>query len=367
MKKVSTAVSKGTKNFPERKLTMCLDLGDRISWYCVLDEAGDVLLERRVSTAPKAMKQVFERMPRSRIALETGMHSPWVSRVLSGLGHEVIVAHARNVRLIGESRRKDDRLDARTLARLARIDPQLLCPVKHRSAKAQADLTVIRARAGLVRARTSLINTARGLTKSYGERLRGCNPRNMKPEKASGLSPELQAVLEPLLAGIESLSEQIREYNEQIEHLAQESYPQVALLKQVKGVGTLIALTYLLTLEGAHRFRKSRDVGCYLGLQPGRRNSGQSEPQLHISKEGDPYLRTPRVHGANHILGPFGADSDLRRWGLKLAERGGKNGKKRAVIAVARKLAVLLHRLWVSGEACEPLRNQREVALPAAA
>src|SRR2546425_3230986 len=367
MKKVSTAVSKGTKNFPEQKLTIGLDLGDRSSWYCVLDEAGDVLLEQRVSTTPKAMKQVFERMPRSRIALETGMHSPWVSRVLSGLGHEVIVAHARNVRLIGESRRKDDRLDARTLARLARIDPQLLCPVKHRSAKAQADLTVIRARAGLVRARTSLINTARGLTKSYGERLRGCNPRNMNPEKAAALSPELQRALEPLLAGIESLSEQIGEYNERIEQIAKQSYPEVARLTQVKGVGTLIALTYVLTLEDAHRFGKSRDVGCYVGLQPGRRNSGQSEPQLHISKEGDPYLRTLLVQGAHHILGPFGADSDLRRWGLKLAERGGKNGKKRAVIAVARKLAVLLHRLWVSGEAYEPLRNQREIPLPAAA
>ncbi|OLB27936.1 MAG: hypothetical protein AUH01_05375 [Acidobacteria bacterium 13_2_20CM_56_17] len=348
-------------------MTIGLDLGDRSSWYCVLDETGEVLLEQKLSTIPKTMREVFGEMPRSRIALETGMHSPWVSRLLSELGHEVIVAHARKVRLIGESRRKDDRLDARTLARLARIDPQLLAPVKHRSAKAQADLTVIRARAGLVRARTSLINTARGLTKSYGERLRGCNSRNMKPEKASGLSPELQAVLEPLLAGIESLSEQIREYNEQIEHLAQESYPQVALLKQVKGVGTLIALTYLLTLEDAHRFRKSRDVGCYLGLQPGRRNSGQSEPQLHISKEGDPYLRTLLVQGAHHILGPFGADSDLRRWGLKLAERGGKNGKKRAIVATARKLAVLLHRLWVSGEVYEPLRNSSQAMLPAAA
>jgi transposase len=244
--------------------------------------------------------------------------------------------------LIGESRKKDDRLDARTLARLARIDPQLLAPVKHRSAEAQAHLMVIRARAGLVRARTSLITTARGLTKSYGERLRGCNPRNMNAEKVQGLSAELQAALEPLLAGIESLSEQIREYNERIEHLAQTHYSQVALLKQVKGVGTLVALTYMLTLEDPSRFGKSRDVGCYVGLQPGRRNSGQSEPQLHISKEGDRYLRTLLVQAAHHILGPFGADSDLRRWGLKLAERGGKNGKKRAVIAVARKLSVLL-------------------------
>jgi len=367
MKKVSTVAVKQHRNFSEQKLTIGFDLGDRSSWYCVLDEGGSVLLEQRVSTTPKAMKEVLGGMPRSRIALETGTHSPWVSRLLSELGHEVIVAHARNVRLIGESRKKDDRLDAQTLARLARIDPQLLCPVKHRSAKAQADLTVIRARAGLVRARTALVNTARGLAKSYGERLRGCNVRNMNPEKAAGLSPELQTALEPLLTGIESLSEQIRECNERIEQLAQGSYPQVARLKQVKGVGTLIALTFLLTLEDAHRFRKSRDVGCYLGLQPGRRNSGQSEPQMHISKEGDPYLRTLLVQGAHHILGPFGADSDLRRWGLKLAERGGRNGKKRAVIATARKLAVLLHRLWVSGEAYEPLRNSHQIAMPAAA
>src|SRR6185437_5200809 len=331
MKKVSTVAAKQSRKISEQKLTVGLDLGDRSSWYCVLDESGAVVLEERLSTTPKAMSEVFGGMPRSRIALETGTHSPWISRLLEEFGHEVIVAHARKVRLIGESRKKDDRLDAQTLARLARIDPELLCPVKHRSARAQADLTVIRARAGLVRARTALVNTARSLAKSYGERLRGCNVRNMNPEKAEGLSPELQTALGPLLAGIESLSDQIRESNQRIEHLAEASYPQVELLKQVKGVGTLIALTFLLTLEDPHRFRKSRDVGCYLGLQPGRRNSGQSEPQMHISKEGDPYLRTLLVQGAQHILGPFGADCDLRRWGLKLAERGGKNGKKRAI------------------------------------
>jgi len=235
------------------------------------------------------------------------------------------------------------------------------------SQRAQADLMMIRAQAGLVRVRTGLVNTARGLTKSYGERLHGCNVRNMNPEKAEGLSRELQVALEPLLNAIESLSERIAEYNEQIETLAERSYPHVALLKQIKGVGTLIALTYLLTLEDAHRFGKSRDVGCYLGLQPGRRNSGQSEPQMHISKEGDPYLGTLLVQGAQHILGPFGPDCDLRRWGLKLAERGGRNSKKRAIVATARKLAVLLHHLWVSGEVYEPLHNSCRVAVTAAA
>jgi transposase len=367
MKKISTAAVKQSTNFSQQKLTIGLDLGDRNSWYCVVDEVGQIQLEQRVRTTAKALQEVFGTMPRSRIALEIGTHSPWISRMLSDLGHEVIVANARKVRLIGESRKKDDRLDAQTLARLARIDPELLYPVKHRSAQSQADLTVIRARAGLVRARTGLVNSARGLAKSYGERLRGCNVRNMNPEKAESLSPELQRALEPLLAGIEALSERIVEYNQRIEQLAQQSYPQTALLKQVKGVGTLIALTFLLTLEDPHRFQKSRDVGGYLGLQPGRRNSGRSEPQLHISKEGDPYLRTLLVQGAQHILGPFGIDCDLRRWGLRLAERGGKNGKKRAIVATARKLAVLLHHLWVSGEAYEPLHNSSRTTVAAAA
>ena len=171
MKKINTTMACEIDKMQGQRLTIGLDLGDRWSYYCVLDEAGGVLLEQKLSTTPKAMREGFGTMPRSRMALETGTHSPWVSRLLRELGHEVIVAHARNVRLIGESRRKDDRFDARTLARLARIDPQLLAPVQHRSAQAQAHLMVIRARAGLVRARTSLINTARGLTKSYGDEL----------------------------------------------------------------------------------------------------------------------------------------------------------------------------------------------------
>jgi len=350
------------ENFNRQQLTIGLDLGDRSSFYYVLDEAGEVILEQKLPTTPEAMRRAFEKMPRSRMALETGTHSPWVSRLLTALGHEVIVAHARNVRLIGESSRKDDQLDARTLARLARIDPGLLGPVQHRSAKAQIHLTVIRARAALVSTRTALVNAARGLTKSYGERLRKCGTGQMNRGVAKELTPELRDALEPLLAEIESLNERIGEYDRRIEQIAKEARPEVALLKQVNGVGTLIALTYVLTLDNPHRFRRSRDAGCFLGLRPGRRNSGMSEPQMHISKEGDRYLRTLIVQGAHYILGPFGEDSDLRRWGLKLAERGGKNAKKRAVVAVARKLAVLLHKLWVSGEVYEPLRNNHRVA-----
>jgi transposase len=175
------------------------------------------------------------------------------------------------------------------------------------------------------------------------------------------LCTELREVLEPLLREVESLNERIKEYDARMEKIAKQAHPEVRLLQQVKGVGTQIALTYVLTLDDPQRFRKSRDVGCFLGLRPGRRNSGQIEPQKKISKEGDRYLRTMLVQGAHYILGPFGEDSDLRRWGLRLAERGGKNAKKRAVVAVARKLAVLLHKLWVSGEVYEPLRNVHKV------
>jgi transposase len=362
MKKNSTVATKRKKIFHQKKLTIGVDLGDRFTYYCVLDEAGEVVAEEKLPTTKQAIQHVFGGMPRSRVAMETGAHSPWVSRQLTQLGHEVIVAHARNVRLIGESRRKDDRLDARMLARLARLDPRLLSPVQHRSAEAQAHLTVIRARAALVGARTALVNAARGLAKSYGERLRKCGTQQVSQELAAGFSPELRAALQPLLEEVASLSQRIAEYDQRIERIAKEVHPEVALLKQVKGVGTLIALTYVLTVEDPHRFRRSRDVGCYLGLRPGRRNSGQSQPQLHISKEGDRYLRTLMVQGAHYILGPFGQDSDLRRWGLKLCERGGGNAKKRAVVAVARKLSVLLHKLWVSGEVYEPLRNHSRAA-----
>src|ERR1700731_4066513 len=353
MKKTSTLRINRNMIFKGHKLTIGLDLGDRWSCYCVLDEAGEIILEQKLPTTPEAMKQAFAKIPRSLIALETGTHSPWVSRLLRELGHQVLVAHAQKVQLITKSNRKDDRHDARTLARLARIDPQLLGPVRHRSAKAQIHLTVIRARAELVSARTALVNAARGLVKSYGQRLPKCGTQQVSRELGTGLPPELREVLEPLLKEVESLNERIQEYDERMEKIAKESYPHVELLKQVKGVGTQIALTYVLTLEDPHRFPKSREAGCFLGLRPGRRDSGENQPQMHISKEGDPYLRTMLVQGAHYILGPFGEDSDLRRWGLKLAARGGKNGKKRAVIAVARRLAEQLptkqERLEVDG------------------
>jgi transposase len=268
MKKISTMQAFSNEILKEQRLTIGVDLGDRWSFYCVLDEAGKIILEQKVSTTPEAIKQTFGKIPRSLIAIETGTHSPWVSRLLTELGHQVIVAHAQKVELITKSNRKDDRHDARTLARLARIDPELLGPVRHRSAKAQIHLTVIRARAELVSARTALVNAARGLVKSFGQRLPKCGTQQVNEKLAEGLSAELRDVLVPLLREVESLSERIKEYDERMEKIAKEVYPEVSLLQQVKGVGTQIALTYVLTIEDPYRFPKSREVGCFLGLKP---------------------------------------------------------------------------------------------------
>jgi transposase len=293
--------------------------------------------------------------------MEVGTHSPWLSRLLTRLGFEVIVANARQVQLISASSRKNDRMDARLLARLARLDPQLLRPIRHRGEQAQSDLMAIRVRASLVEARTGLVNAARGFAKAAGERLPSCDADSLGVEKMEALPSALQERLRPLLEQVESLTEQIHKLDRTIEQIARMQYPETELLRQVSGVGVLIALTFVLTVEDRDRFQKSRDVGCYVGLRPKQSESGQSQPQLRISKEGDRYLRTLLVQGAHCVLSRRGPDTDLKRWGLKLAGHGGKNAKKRAIVAVARKLAILLHRLWVTGEVYEPLRNSQAV------
>lgn len=329
-------------------LTMGIDVGDKRSDYCVLNRAGEKVAEAGLSNTAAALAKHFGGLKRTRVALETGTQTGWISRELEALGHEVIVANARELRAISGSRRKSDRRDAEKLARYARVDPQILRPVRLRGAQAQLDLGRIRAREALVRARTLLVNAARGLAKTRGQRLARSVTASFGKRSQALLDVELAAVLEPLLESIDALSQQIERYDQQIEQQAAQCYPETAALDAVPGVGPLTALSFVLTLEDAGRFRRSREVGPYLGLCPRRRQSGDSDPQLRISKEGDESLRRLLVQCAHSMLGRFGRDSALRRWGCKLAERGGKNAGKRATVAVARKLAVLLHHLWVT-------------------
>jgi transposase len=352
----------GQGNAGKTGITIGMDLGDRFTHVCVLDEAGAVAERRRVLTRPASLRRLLASYPASRVVLEVGAHSPWVSRLVSESGHEAVVANPRRLAMIYANESKNDSVDAEALARVGRLDAKLLRPIRHRSAASQADRTLLRSRTALVRSRTALVAHVRSSVKSIGTRLPGCSAagfgRRMQPE----IPRELSDALSPVLTVIQALTERIRAYDREIQRRCQTSHPETRQLTQVAGVGDLTALAFVLCLEDPRRFPRSRVVGAYLGLRPRQRQSGERDPELGITKAGDVELRRLLVGSAHYILGPFGPDSDLRRFGLRLVARGGAGAKQRAVVAVARKLAVLLHRLWITGEVYEPLRRAHAAA-----
>jgi transposase len=338
-------------------VTIGLDLGDVWSEGFVLDREGNPAGRFRTRTRAKDLQEALSRFERAGVVLEVGTHSPWVSRRIEAAGHQAIVANPRRVRLIAHSDRKSDRSDAEQLARLGRADPALLSPIQHRGEAAQRDRALLAVRDGLVRARTGLINQVRGLAKSLGVPVTKGDASSLARRAARELPEELFRGQGMLLKTIEELTHKIRQLDREIETLARERYPETELLRQVVGVGAITSLAYVLTLEDPRRFARSRAVGAYLGLCPRQRDSGGSHPELRISRAGDRFLRRLLVQCAHYILGPFGPDTDLRRFGLRLIEQGGRRARKRARVAVARKLAVLLHQLWRTGEEYQPLRH----------
>lgn len=343
--------------------TIGMDLGDKYSQLYVVDEkTGEELEQARVLTKPEQLKAWFGQRERARVVLEVGTHAGWVSRLVSEMGHDVLIADPRKARRLMGDEDKSDTVDAETLARFGRADPKLLKPVKLRGEKTQQELGVIRSRDVLVSSRTKLVNHVRGAVKATGQRLPRCASERFH-KLARWLPEALREGLEPTMRVIETLSEQIKALDEQVERMCQQDYPVAQQLQQINGVGPITALAFVLIIEDASRFASSRRVGPYLGLCRRRWQSGQDDPELRITKAGDALMRRLLVQCAQHILGPHGQDSDLRRWGLRYAERGGKAAKKRAVVAVARRLAVLMHKLWQSGAAYEPLyHSQRSEA-----
>lgn len=340
------------------KITIGLDLGDRKSRVCEVDEGAQVVKEAAVLTTRIGIEAYFAGRERCRVVMEAGTHSPWVSRQIEALGHEVVVANPSKVYGREQRRKKrNDRTDSEFLGRQGRADVTLLYPIQHRSAKAQEHLELIRARDQLVGARTKLINHIRGAVKSSGARITRCSAEAFVGRARHQIPTELRNASEPVLDVISDLTKRIHEMDKQVERLAEEEYPAVARLRQVPGVGALTALAFVLLVEDSGRFKQSRDVGAYFGLVPKLDESSDSSPQLGITKAGDELGRRLLVSAAQYILGPFGPECDLRRYGEAIAVRGGKNAKKRAVVAVARKLAVLLHRLWVTGADYEPDRQ----------
>lgn len=348
------------------KITIGIDLGDRRSRVCMLGGQAKPVWEGWVATTQEGLGAWLGRQAPARVVMEAGTHSPWVSRLAEARGHEVIVANPSELHGPKRRKRRNDQLDAEKLARLGRADAALLYPIRHRGEQAQVDLALIQSRDALVRVRTQLIGHVRGSVKAVGYRLPGCDARAFGRRMAGELPEVLQAALEPVVREIAALTESIERYDRAVEQQAEEKYPETVRLREVKGVGALTALAYVLVLEDPRRFRRAREVGSYVGLVPRLDESGESQPQLRITKAGSELLRRYLVQAAHFILGPFGPDTDLRRWGLALAARGGRNAKKRAIIAVARKLSVLLLRLWVTGASYEPLRSERRTEDPRA-
>jgi len=345
------------------KFTAGIDVGDRLCHMCVLDADGNVERRDEFPTSRAGVSGALEDFDgeRIRVVLEVGTHSPWMHEVIVDLGHEVIVANARELELIAKNDKKNDRNDAELLARLGRVDPKLLAPIWHRPKEHRRALALLRTRDALVRSRTILINNVRGLVKTTGGRLAKFSSETFAAKAKLELPKELLKIVKGALRTIEATTKEIRGYDKEIAKLAKKKFPETELLQQVHGVGPVTALAFRLTISDPSRFKKSRTVGSYLGLCRRQQQSGH-DPELRISKCGDGFVRKLLVGSAHCILRGGAPDSDLRRWGKAIYVRGGRNAKKRAVVAVARKLAVLLHRLWVTGEVYEPLRNSSRSA-----
>lgn len=346
---------KVSRKLAMEEVAVGIDIGDRWSHWCSLCGDGEVVGRGRVASTVEAVQKQAQAWRGARVAIENGTHSGWFSRALTEAGCVVTVANPSRWRGTAHSA-KNDANDAESLARVVRVDPRLLFPIRHRTEQAQQDLAVIRARAQLVKTRTLLINTVRGTVKSLGHRLPSADAHYFCARTWEQVPELLRPALAPLYETLRTITLQIAALDHAIEQLSRTRYPETERLRSVPGIGPVTALAYVLTVGSRDRFASSREAGAYLGLRPRQRQSGARDPELGIAKNGDRYLRSLLVECAHHVLSR-GPDSDLKRWGLGL-NSGGKGAKRRALVAVARKLAVLLHRLWVTGQNFRPFPQQ---------
>ncbi len=346
------------------ELTIGMDLGNKKHEICILDTiSGNITEVFSVLNDINSIENYFGEFStpsKVKIAIEAGTHSPWIYHLLRDMGFTVLVGNPRKLRAIWQTDYKSDKRDAEMLARIARFDTKLLHPIKHRNMEAHKDLNIIKCRDGLVGCRTNLVNTVRGLLKSQGISVPSSSTDAFAKKVLSVLPKELSPIFKDLISTIEVLTTKIKRFDKRINKICEKKYPEAIHLQQIKGVGPITSLAFILTLEEHSRFAKSRDVGAFLGLVPKKDQSGEIDKQLSITKSGNCYMRSILVSASHYILGPFGEDCDLRRYGLRIAERGGKATKRKAVVAVARKLAVLMHSLWKSGEIYDPLRNSNK-------
>ena len=339
---------------PVPALTIGLDVGDDRSYACVLDPEG---VRREVFSFRTDLEGLTRRFDRqtARVVLEAGSHSRWISKRLAEMGHEVVVADPRKLGLVAKSHCKTDRRDAEILARLGSASGarRLLGKVEHRSEEAQCDLAVLVTRDHFVRQRTMNINRVRGVLKSFGIRVPRMSTRRFHTTAAQYVPAALLPALQPILEEILSLQIRIKRLDDEIKRIARR-YPQVQRLQAICGVGPIISLAFVLSLGEPTRFKRSRDAGPFFGLTPRIFQTGRTDLQLPIARTGNPFVRRHLIQAAQCVLREKSPDCDLKRYGKKIEARGGRYPKKRAVVAIARKLAVLMHQLLVDATPYDP-------------
>ena len=327
-----------------------IDLHLKTSYVCFLNDAGEKTCEMTIPTTKSALKRHFETLEPARIIIEAGSYSLWVNRLLSSFDHKVIVANPRKVRLIAESTLKNDRVDAEVLARLGRSDPHFLCPITPRGPESQLTRGYLKVRAALVKTRTLEINSVRGLLRSWGFSFSAGYPAKFcERVLQSNLPSELLDMVTPLIESILAVQAQIANCEQELKRRAN-AIPTVRNLMSMPGIGPIISLAFFASIDQPERFPKSRQIGSYLGFRPSLRESGGKRRMGPISKEGDQELRALLVQGAYSLMRSQ-KESALKEWATKLGER---IGRKKAIVALARKMGVILHHLWITGQPFQP-------------
>lgn len=337
-----------------------IDLGDKSHETCTLDQSGEIVARGSVLNIRDELLRFSRANRGATLIMEAGCHSPWISRLFTEQNHKVIVANPRKLRAIYESENKNDQRDAEMLARIGRFDRKLLYGIEHKSEANQRALKILDIRDTLVASRVKLINSVRGSLKSLGVVLgSGWSSEAFARKARAELSDLDCGLVAPLLDTIEALSERIKAQDRLIDTLIEHVYPDAQKLMTVPGVGPITALAFVLIVGSPERFAKARDVGPYLGLVPGRDQSGDTDKPMRITKAGDRMLRRLLVSCAQYTLGPFGPPSALKAAGDKTAGKGAKVAKKKAVVKTARKLAVMMLALWKDpGAEYRPFPNQ---------
>ena len=344
-------------------ITVGMDLGNKKHVITAIDSNGTVLQKATIANNAQEVTEFFSQYKEPcKVIIEAGTPSIWVGNHLKNMGHKVKLADPAKIKAIWGSTVKTDDRDSEMLARLANADMKLLNEVHLKDMEVQAHASVLKARDRLVMSRAQLVLFTRSQFKLIGMDVPACSTASFAKQVRLLVPKELKIVLQPILRTISHLTEEIKKYDKKISKLCKK-YKETETLQQVNGVGPVTALGFCLAVGDKTRFKNNRSIGAYLGLVPKCDQSGDTNKQLRISKAGNSNLRRLLVNCAQHILGIYGKDSDLKRFGMRLINRGkGKNNKKKAVIAVSRKLSVLLLKLYKTGEEYIPLKNSLKKA-----